>query len=143
MRFVDVDVCGEGLCRLLCVEFELLRFVERFMINFPCTTRLSVDFLRSRVSISKSRQKKSVCIHERSRPRTHIALRGSTVTTHLQVNNIPNSNIYNPEKTLVLLLKLLLIEYLDCKYAVFIHFPACSPSVLVKRRDTRSQDFEE
>jgi hypothetical protein len=28
------------------------KFVDRLMINFPCTTRLSVDFLRSRVSIS-------------------------------------------------------------------------------------------
>lgn len=27
------------------------RLVERLMINLPCTTRLSVDFLRSRVSI--------------------------------------------------------------------------------------------
>lgn len=28
------------------------RFVERFMMSFPCTTRLSFDFFRSRVSIS-------------------------------------------------------------------------------------------
>lgn len=28
------------------------RLVERFMISFPLTTRLSVDFLRSLVSIS-------------------------------------------------------------------------------------------
>ena len=29
------------------------KFVERLMISFPCTTRLSLDFLRSRVSISE------------------------------------------------------------------------------------------
>jgi hypothetical protein len=28
------------------------RLVDRFMISFPCTTRLSLDFFRSRVSIS-------------------------------------------------------------------------------------------
>jgi hypothetical protein len=28
------------------------RLVDRFMINLPCTTRLSFDFFRSRVSIS-------------------------------------------------------------------------------------------
>lgn len=32
------------------------RFVDKFMINFPWTTRLSVDFLRSRVSISVNRR---------------------------------------------------------------------------------------
>ena len=32
----------EGACRL----------VDKLTINFPCTTRLSVDFLRSRVNIS-------------------------------------------------------------------------------------------
>jgi len=28
------------------------RFVDKFMMSFPWTTKLSVDFLRSRVSIS-------------------------------------------------------------------------------------------
>ena len=28
------------------------KLVERFTMSFPCTTRLSVDFFRSRVSIS-------------------------------------------------------------------------------------------
>lgn len=32
------------------------RLVERLMISFPCTTRLSVDFLRSLVSIWSTRR---------------------------------------------------------------------------------------
>jgi hypothetical protein len=35
-----------------CPRGGSFRFVDRLMINFPCTTRLSVDFFRSRVSIS-------------------------------------------------------------------------------------------
>lgn len=32
------------------------KFVERLIISLPCTTRLSLDFLRSRVSISVKHQ---------------------------------------------------------------------------------------
>jgi hypothetical protein len=33
-------------------EMGVERFVERFIISLPCTTRLSLDFFRSLVSIS-------------------------------------------------------------------------------------------
>jgi hypothetical protein len=34
-----------------------LTLVERYMISFPCTTKLSLDFFKSRVSISGEKKK--------------------------------------------------------------------------------------
>lgn len=56
------DMLREGRLPLAWVEGARLlfrtgvsRFVDRLMISFPCTTKLSVDFLRSLVSISVNR----------------------------------------------------------------------------------------
>lgn len=58
----DVETCGtspveddDGRCdRPFCwVGFGVLRLVDRLMMSFPWTTRLSFDFFRSLVSISR------------------------------------------------------------------------------------------
>jgi hypothetical protein len=45
-----VDEFGPG--RAPGPPLAVVRFVERLIMSFPCTTRLSFDFFRSRVSIS-------------------------------------------------------------------------------------------
>ncbi len=90
--------------------------VDRLTISFPCTMRLSLDFLRSLVSISA---------WHGSVPR-HIELDRRikyTVTPNLQVNHRAYTDINDPQKPLILFLELLLIKYLYCQYAFFI----CSP----------------
>jgi len=44
------------------------------------------------------------------------------VTTHLQINNIPDSDVDDTKETLILLFKFLLIKYLDCEDTIFIDF---------------------
>jgi hypothetical protein len=51
LPFVELVVLGGG--RLFWVVAGVLRFVDRFTISLPCTTRLSVDFFKSLVSISR------------------------------------------------------------------------------------------
>lgn len=53
-----VEVCGlrregrlEDAVNACGTRAGAARLVERLMMSFPCTTRLSVDFFRSRVSI--------------------------------------------------------------------------------------------
>jgi hypothetical protein len=54
------DMVKEGLlpfewvdgAKLLLFRTGVSKFVDRLIISLPCTTRLSVDFLRSLVSIS-------------------------------------------------------------------------------------------
>lgn len=54
---LKVEACGARDGRLELVDCDcwgragVERFVDKLMISFPCTTRLSVDFFRSRVSI--------------------------------------------------------------------------------------------
>jgi hypothetical protein len=54
-------------------------------------------------------------------------LEGYTVTTHLQINNIPDSDVDDTKETLILLFKFLLIKYLDCEDTIFIDFPVYAP----------------
>lgn len=49
---VDVEDGSCGLCKPFCVGLGVLRLVDKLMMSFPCTTRLSFDFFRSLVSIS-------------------------------------------------------------------------------------------
>jgi hypothetical protein len=57
---LDDDVGGCG------ARVGAARLVERLTISFPCTTRLSVDFLRSRVSIWSVRRWFSVSWNARA-----------------------------------------------------------------------------
>lgn len=49
-----VDIDGRLVCPWPCVLFRagVVRSVDKLMISFPCTIRLSLDFLRSLVSIA-------------------------------------------------------------------------------------------
>ena len=101
-----VDWFAAGACRL----------VERLTINFPCTTRLSVDFFKSLVSISLGLSAKAC-------GQLGIWL---TISTHVKVNDIANSYVDYTEEALILLLELLLVEDLNCQHTVLICAPGDS-----------------
>jgi hypothetical protein len=111
------DGCGEAVGRVPFVAPPCLmgscRLVERLRISLPCTTMLSFDFLRSRVSISAYCQ---CCTSCRSL--------GPTITTRVQVDYRPYADIYNTEKALVLLLELLLVKDLNRENALLVDSPA-------------------
>lgn len=73
-----LPLLGPGKARLfegvLCcdclVVIGVSVLVDRLTISFPCTTRFSFDFLRSRVSISISRQQ--VALHKAAFQHTHL-----------------------------------------------------------------------
>jgi hypothetical protein len=46
-----------------------------------------------------------------------------TVSASVEVDNASNSNVHHPEKALVLLLELFLVEYLHGEYALLIYAP--------------------
>lgn len=50
-----------------------------------------------------------------------------TITTHLKIDHISDADIDDPEETLILLLELLLVEYLNRENAVLIDSPAPNP----------------
>jgi hypothetical protein len=52
-----------------------------------------------------------------------------TISPGIQIDDGSNPNIDDTEKALVLLLKLLLVEYLDCQYTLFRNTSACPMSV--------------
>ena len=79
----------------------------RFTMSFPCTIRLSLDFLRSRVSISGSLNE----LEYVDAPKEDTE---PTFSAHIKVYDRPNADIDDTQKTLVLLLKFLLVEDLDC-----------------------------
>lgn len=56
-----------------------------------------------------------------------------TIVADFQVNDIPNTNIDDTKKALVLLFKLLLVEYLDGQYTVLGHFPRFVTLVITER----------
>jgi hypothetical protein len=90
------------------------RLVERLRMSLPCTTMLSLDFLRSRVSISVTASVRvdTVCDSWR------------TVTAGVQVDDRAYADIDNSEEALVLLLELLLVEDLHREDALFVDLPA-------------------
>ena len=88
------------------------KFVEMLIISLPCTTKLSVDFLRSRVIITVNHIQ-SVC----SIPIPDTSL--LTILSGRKIDDISNSNIDDAQEALVLLLELLLVEYLDRQYTFF------------------------
>lgn len=71
-----VAFCGRGVM-----------FVERLTISFPWTTRLSFDFLRSRVRISVLGESVTLPIH------TLADTIGPTVSTDVQINHITNAHV--------------------------------------------------
>ena len=60
------------------------------MINLPCTTRLSLDFFRSSVSISENTVRNTLCCSTRH-----------TVATKFEIENIADFDVDDAEKTLV------------------------------------------
>lgn len=80
-----------------------LTLVERYMISFPWTTKLSLDFFKSRVSIS-GRDFRG-CWSRQNTPRT--------MTIEAKVQNIADSDVDDTKEPLVPSLELALIEYLN------------------------------
>jgi hypothetical protein len=52
-----------------------------------------------------------------------VLVKNTTISAYVQINHVANADIDDSEKPLVLLLELLLIKNLYCKYAVFSGFP--------------------
>ena len=90
------------------------RFVDRFRISFPFTTRLSLDFRRSLVSISVL-----VSIYRFA----SCGVQLPTVSASIQVDDAAYADVDHAQKALVLLLELLLVEYLHGKDAFLCHTP--------------------
>jgi hypothetical protein len=88
-------------------------------MSLPCTTMLSLDFLRSRVSISMV----ALVLYILSITRRH------TIAARVQVNHRPYTDVYDSQKALVLLLELLLVKDLNCQNALFVDSPAPDISV--------------
>lgn len=86
------------------------------MMSLPWTTRLSVDFFKSLVSISVQHGGQYVCLM--------VLVMETTISAYVQINHITNADINDSEKSLVLLLELLLIENLYGKYTLLSGFPA-------------------
>ena len=57
-----------------------------------------------------------------------------TISAGVKVNCAPNADVDHTEKALVLLLELLLVEYLNCKYALVIDSPVRCVSPLLMFR---------
>jgi hypothetical protein len=74
-------------------------------MRLPCTTRLSFDFLRSRVSISRERLR--LAGTERQ------AMLRRTMASELKVEDIADANVDDTKKPLIAPLELALIENLD------------------------------
>jgi hypothetical protein len=83
-------------------------------MSLPCTTMLSVDFLRSRVSISAVVSVLNTVV---------LGIR-RTVAARVQVDNRAYADVDDAEKALILLLELLLVEDLDRQHALFVDSPA-------------------
>lgn len=80
LEWVDGD-------KVLLFRTGVSRFVDRLIISLPCTTRLSVDFLRSRVSISVNHQGQQRLIKQAQSSLTILAGR--------EVNQIPHADVDN------------------------------------------------
>ena len=77
-------------------------------MSLPCTTMLSLDFFKSRVSISVRAM--SGCSLSRQ-----VLL---TVAPGVEVDDAPYTHIDDAQEALVLFLELLLVKDLHCQYAV-------------------------
>lgn len=73
-------------------------------MSFPCTTKLSLDFFKSSVSISTTVQ---ITVSAEPNERR-------TMTVQSKVQNIADFDVDNAEEALIPPLELALIEYLDC-----------------------------
>lgn len=65
--------------------------------------------------------------------------RGITITSHLQIYDISDPHIYDTQEALILLLKFLLVEYLDRKDAIFIDSPGSRSDQLASQIATSGQ----
>lgn len=72
----------------------------------------------------------------------HADQRGSTITANVQINDISNPDIDNPQEALIFLLELLLVEYLDSQYAIFCGPPKVVLTSLLLYDDVRRSHVE-
>jgi hypothetical protein len=79
------------------------------MISFPCTTKLSFDFLRSSVSISERNQIR------------YVHIEALTMTAELEVKDIAHFYIHDSQETLIFALEFALVEYLHCDDRRVLH----------------------
>ena len=110
--------CGEAVGRAALAlappaAMGALRLVDRLRMSLPWTTMLSLDFLRSRVSISAGLL-----------ARVDAPERVPTITASVQVDNGADADVDDAEEALVLLLELLLVEDLHRQHALFVDPPA-------------------
>jgi hypothetical protein len=120
-----MDGCGEAVGRVAFAApwlMGVVRLVERLRMSLPCTTMLSLDFLRSRVSISAR-----VSVHV-----ARVDCEGRTVPTRVQVDYRPYADVYDAEEALVLLLELLLVEDLNREHALLVDLPGRGVSVRLR-----------
>jgi hypothetical protein len=84
-------------------------------MSLPWTTMLSLDFLRSRVSISAGQL-----------ARVYAPERVPTIAASVQVDDGADADVDDAEEALVLLLEFLLVEDLDRQHALLVDPPtAC------------------
>ena len=81
------------------------RLVDRLTISLPCTIKLSLDFLRSRVSISR-------CLRQYLVPlsKATIKIRYYTITAYIQIHDGTDSHVDHAEESLILFFELFLIK---------------------------------
>jgi hypothetical protein len=106
------------------------KFVDKFMISLPCTTRLSFDFFRSRVSISVGTLVGST---------RNCKIEFRTIFAIWKFHHISDSDVYYSQEALILLLELLLIKHLNCEYTVLGCTPrygSAPPNTLLSRNPT-------
>jgi hypothetical protein len=114
-----------------CPRAGVERLVDRLTMSLPCTTRLSDDFLRSRVSIV-------------SVGRAHVSLvnipigkGGGTVGVRSQLDDIADADVDDTEEALILFLELLLVKDLHCQDGILVDIAADGEV------SNRPQDMEE
>ena len=79
------------------------------MISFPCTTRLSFDFFKSKVSISETTEWHSYGQSESERDNMRIR----TMTSEIKVKDIADTDVDYTKETLVASLEFTLVKDLD------------------------------
>ena len=92
------------------------RLVDRFTISFPFTMRLSLDFFKSLVSISKTYFERRI-IHISHVTKQH------TISAHLKIHDRPYTDIDDTEKPLIFLFEFLLVEDLNGQNTFLISSP--------------------
>lgn len=114
---------GRGAAAPAWLLMGACRFVERLRISLPWTTMLSLDFFKSRVSISENTSASRSCERDTEK---------GTIAPRIEVNHRAYADVYDAEEPLVLLLELLLVKDLNGEDALLVHAPAACISVCVR-----------